>query len=249
MTAVAHRSRSDIAEVERCHQELLVSYTAALADASFHRQYVARKMVEAHVKRRLEALAAIYTQTSLVDPDRERYETLACDTRAFADTLSMWRLASWIALIPIALALVGPVVGVFDGVSLDSWRPHDVDPVAIVFSSAFLVFYVGGFLPRAFWRKRALLFPDADRNAYAREAAAFTSVGRGRPMERRWDYAPAYLAGTLLVLFGPILVIIALLPLVGDARDIPVPVLLLGWIPGVLALIWLWDRAKSRTWR
>jgi hypothetical protein len=252
MTAVAQRSQAgatDIAEVERCHHALLESYVAALADASRAQRFAARKMVESHVKRRLEALAAIYTQTALVGSDRERYEALATDARAFADTLSMWRLATWIAVFPIAVALVGPVVSVFRGVSFDGWHADIGDVVVLGLSGVFLIVYVGGLLPRAFWRKRELLYPSEDRNAYAREEAAFTALGRGRPLEQRWDFVIAGVASGLLLLLGPVLVVVAALPLVDDVRDIPNVLLLAGYLPGAVAVTWMTRRARRREWR
>jgi hypothetical protein len=206
-------------------------------------------LAESHVKRRLDALAAIYAQISLVDPDRDRYEALAGDTRAFADTLSMWRVATWLAIVPIAIALVPPVVGVFAGVSFDGWHADTGDLVVLGVCAAFLAVYVGGLLPRAFWRKRELLFPDAGRNAYACEEAAFAAVGRGRPLETRWDYTVAFVAAGLLVLFGPILGLAVGALIWSDVEDIPAPVLLAGYLPGGFAVYRVWQRSKTRIWR
>jgi hypothetical protein len=249
MTAVEQRSGPDIVDVEHGHRELLACYAAALADASRQRRYLARKLVESHIKRRLESLAAIYTQTALVEPDRERYEALASDARAFADTLSMWRLATWLAFFPISLALIGPLVGLAKGVSFDGWHLDSGDVVLVLLSAAFLVVYVGGLLPRAFWRKRALLFPGPERNAYSCEDAAFFALGRTKRKEMRWDYAIAGMAAGLLLLFGPILGILVGLAFWSDAEDIPVPLILAGYIPGGFALRWVVRHSKQREWR
>jgi hypothetical protein len=243
-----------IDDLERFHADLLASYLAALDDASTARRYIARKLVESHVKRRLEVLASVFAQHALLGDERERHERLAKDARAFADTLSSWRLTTGLALFPILLALAGPIGGAFAGLSFDGWRLEDAgDVVTLVIYGLGLAVYLGGLLPRAFRRKRACLFPDeADpegRNAYRCEEAVFSALGRARPLERPLDYLLYALVTGLLLLFAPIVGLVAALPFVADVQDVPVAVMLAGYIPGVIAALWLRRRWQDRRWR
>jgi hypothetical protein len=181
-------------------------------DASHVRRFIARKLVEARIRRRLETLASVYGQHALLGTDRARYERLADDARAFAGTLPSRRVTTWLAIVPVLLALAGPIGGTLSGVSFDRWRLHDGGDIAMaVIYGVGLAIYLGGLLPRAFQQKRSF-------------------VG-------------------LLVLFGTILGLVAALPFVDDVRDVPAAAMLAGYVPGVLAIVWLRRYWRRRVWR
>jgi hypothetical protein len=122
-----------------------------------------------------------------------------------------------------------------------------------VFYVVWLVVYVGGLLPRGFRRKRACLLPDEDdadgRNAYRSERALFEALGRGRPTERPLDYILGAALTALLVLAAPLLGLLAGLPFYGDAEDVPVGLMFAGYIPAIVAAVWLWRAWRQRVWR
>jgi hypothetical protein len=249
--------------VEHHHDELLTAYLEALDDASQKRgAYFARKLVESHVKRRLKTLADVYTQHAVVGRDRERYERMAADARTFAGTLPSLRLATVLALFPIAVVLFGPLWGALSGVSFDGWRIEGTgDIVMTALYGAFLVYYIAGLAPKAFRRKRGLLYPgawhetadaeegDGGRNAYRCEEAVFEALGRGRPTERSLDYILAAVVTGVLFVFGPILGLLAGVPIWGDAEDVPVPLVFLGYIPSIALAVWLRRNWRRRRWR
>jgi len=255
--------------VEELHARLLASYMLALDTASQpkprktplpefalrkgdrHRQYTTRKLVESHVKRRLELLASIYTQHALTGPAREPYERLAADASAFAATLSLWRLATWLAVVPIALALAGPLGSALAGVSFDGWTVNSTgDLVWLLVYVAFLVYYLGGLLPNAFHRKRSCLLSESDgRNTYRCEADLFEALGRGRPTERSLDLILGAVVAVPLLVFGPIVGVLVGLLIWDDAKDVPVLFVLAGYIPGGIATALLWLARRDRRWR
>lgn len=272
MSAVEQRSpaaHESALAVEELHARLLTSYMLALDEASQpkprrfdppprtrrkgdrRRQYTTRKLVESHVKRRLELLASIYTQHALAGPAREPYERLAADASAFAATLSFWRLATWLAVLPIAIALAGPVGSALTGVSFDGWTVNSTgDVVWLLIYAAFLVYYLGSLLPNAFHRKRSCLLSESDgRNTYRCEAELFEALGRGRPTERSLDLILGAAVAVPLFVFGPIVGVLVGLLIWDDAKDVPVLFILAGYVPGGIVTALLWLAWRDRRWR
>jgi hypothetical protein len=263
MSAVAELTAA-VGVVEHRHDQLLSSYLEALDDAS-HKppgSYLSRKLVESHVKRRLKVLAAVYTQHAVVGRDRERYERMAADAKAFADTLPSLRFATVLALFPIVVVLAGPLWGALSGVSFDGWKVEGTgDILMFVVWGAGLVYYLGGIGPRAFRRKRALLYPgdrtetadaeadDGGRNAYRCEEAVFEALGRGRPVERSLDYILGAVVVGLLFLFAPIIGLLGGMLFWGDAESVPTGLIFLGYIPSIALGIWMRRNWRRRRWR
>jgi hypothetical protein len=225
------------------------------------RPYGSRRLCESHVKRRLNVLASIYKQESLVGSDeaaRAAYEQAAGESQSFADSLTFWRLPTWLALLPLFGGALSQVGGLMEGVELD-------DPFVLGWIGLWLL-YFGGFavaiLVSNFHRKRTVLYPswkaderlrgtvkegpDDERNVYRSEEGLFDSLRRGRPLEQPLDfYAWTFVAAILA--WG-----VTMTPFLADEDGsiaewlyVFVPVMVLyGLVVG-----WLGLRLRKRRWR
>src|SRR4051794_39890655 len=79
--------------------------------------------------------------------------------------------------------------------------------------------------------------------------AYLPALGRGRPTERSLDYILAAVVTGVLFVFGPILGLLAGVTIWGDAEDVPVPLVFLGYIPSIALAVWLRGNWRRRRWR
>jgi hypothetical protein len=218
------------------HRRLLDEYVHVLQEASTPRAskwarklvgdpasrspYASRKLAEAHIRRRLLTLAAIYCQLGVIHDRPLGAELVRAgrDCETFAGTLSAWRLPTVLAILPLVIGVLGQIRGALADVNVESVIGA---AVAYVLYGAALAFV---FVRRAFRHKRKLFYPnaaaaerpggagDADdgRNVYRSERELFDALGWAKPIEAPLDQIAVALVTSSIALailaFGIIVV-------------------------------------------
>jgi hypothetical protein len=178
---------ASLTSIQVAHGALLSVYLNVVADASlaaserqWYQRYAVRRFTEAHVKGRLEELAAIYAQLECTAPspsDRSWYEGAKAECRSFAEPLARWRAPLALTLVPLLVGGIGEAVG---SISL-------YDPVFLFFGPLIL-FAAWGLVHAGGWflDKRSLF---SEHGVYDGENQLFAQLGRGKLPEFPIDYA------------------------------------------------------------
>ena len=150
-----------------------------------HWRYAVRRFAEAHVKRRLDELAASYSQlacTASSDGERSWLDRATNDCESVAERLTRWRAPLALAFAPLIVGALAKTVG-----SVSLYDPGMLVFGPLVIGIAYALVHVGGW----FEEKRRLF---RECGVYRLENDLFDKLDRGKSPEPPLDYAFSGLA-------------------------------------------------------